>query len=103
MTTVVALSPRQWETLGHLAEGYRDGDIAVKMRIKPHTVQNYLHTIYDVLDIDPSKMNARVSAAKWYWTRKMQQRHFIIEAAELPVIIEVRKEPAGHHFREDLE
>ncbi|MDA0769818.1 MAG: hypothetical protein BZY79_01870 [SAR202 cluster bacterium Casp-Chloro-G4] len=47
------------------------------------------------LDIDREQVNARITTAKWYWSRReMIKQHYILEADELPLIIEVRKMPS---------
>ena len=79
-----------------LSEGRTNPHIAAKMRFTLHTMGNYLHHIYNLLEIDQEVVIGRVTAAKWYWSREdMIKHHYIVEADELPVIIEVRREPAG--------
>ncbi|MYT68230.1 MULTISPECIES: helix-turn-helix transcriptional regulator [unclassified Streptomyces] len=41
----VALSNRERETLGHLAEGLTHASIARRMNLSPHTVDTYLRRI----------------------------------------------------------
>ncbi len=66
------------------------------MRITRHTMENYLHQIYNLLEIDLELVNARVTAANSYWLRRgMIKHHYIVEVDDLPVIIEVRCEPGG--------
>ena len=61
------------------------------------TVENYINDIYTRLGLEQSLLMPRVSAAKWYWSRRdMIKHHYIFEVSELPVIIEVRREPAGN-------
>ena len=58
------------------------------------TFRPYFSTL---LGIDHERQNCRVSAAKWYWSRKMGLRHYIIETEQLPVVVEVRRKP-GENF-----
>ncbi len=53
----------------------------------------YLHQIYNLLEIDLELVNARVTAANWYWSRRNMIK--LLEVDDLPVIIEVRREPGG--------
>ncbi len=53
----------------------------------------YLHQIYNLLEIDLELVNARVTAANWYWSRRDMIK--LLEVDDLPVIIEVRREPGG--------
>ena len=92
----ITLSPRQWELLGYIAEGLNNADIAIKMRITQHSVENRINGLYTRLGVDQQRQHCRVSAAKWYWSRKMGLRHYIIEAEELPVVVEVRRRPGGN-------
>ena len=71
MLPEITLSPRQWELLGYIADGLKNADIAVRMRIRPHTVENQIHGLYTRLGVDHQRHHCRVSAAKWYWSRKM--------------------------------
>ena len=91
----IKLTPRQWELLGLLAEGLNNADIALKMRITPHSLENNITGLYIRLGVDHQRQHCRVSAAKWYWSRKMGLRHYIIEAEQLPVVVEVRRRPGG--------
>ena len=59
------------------------------MRITPHTVENQINGLYTRLGVDHEGQHCRVSAAKWYWSHKMGLRHNIIEAEQLPVVVEV--------------
>lgn len=68
-------------------------EIATRMRITRHTMENYLHQIYNLLEIDLELVNARVTAANWYWSRRDMIK--LLEVDDLPVIIEVRREPGG--------
>ncbi len=69
------------------------------MQLTVHTVENYLHHIYNLLEIDQEVVNARVTAAKWYWSRRdLIKHHYIVEVDDLPVIIEVRKEPTSNIY-----
>ncbi len=89
----VTLTPRQWELMGHLAEGCNNLEIAARMQITRHTVENYLHQIYNLLEIDQDQVNARVTAARWYWSRRDRvRRRYTVETGEFPLIIEVRNE-----------
>ncbi len=92
----IKLTPRQWELLGHIAEGLNNADIAIRMGITPHSLENNITGLYIRLGVDHRRQHCRVSAAKWYWSRKMGLRHYIIEAEELPVVVEVRKRPGGN-------
>ena len=69
---------------------------ALMMRITPHSVENNITGLYIRLGVDHRRQHCRVSAAKWYWSRKMGLRHYIIEAEEMPVIVEVRRRPGGN-------
>jgi len=62
------------------------------MRITRHTMENYLHQIYNLLEIDLELVNARVTAASWYWSRRDMIK-YILGVDDLPMIIEVRSEP----------
>ena len=91
------LPPRYWELLSYLAEGQTNVDIASRMDLKLKTVENYINDIYTRLGLEQSLLMPRVSAAKWYWARRdMIANHYIFEVDALPVIIEVRREPAGN-------
>ena len=58
---------------------------------------DFLHLIYNPLEIDPELVNARVTAARWQWSRRdLIKHHYSVEVDHLPVIIQVRKEPAGN-------
>ena len=57
--------------------------------------------LYTRLGVDHQRQHCRVAAAKWYWSRKMGVRHYIIETRELPVIIEVRRRPGGNFAGRD--
>ncbi len=47
----------------------------------------YLHQIYNLLEIDLELVNARVTAANWYWLRRgLIKHHYIVEVDDLPVI-----------------
>ena len=54
----------------------------------------YLHQIYNLLEIDLELVNARVTAASWYWSRRGMIK-YILGVDDLPVIIEERREPDG--------
>ncbi len=54
----------------------------------------YLHQIYNLLEIDLELVNARVTAASWYWSRRGMIK-YILGVDDLPMIIEVRREPGG--------
>ena len=92
----ITFSPRQWELLGYIAEGLNSADIAIRVRIRPHTVENQINGLYTGLGVDDQRQHCRVAAAKWYRSRKMGVRHYIIETGELPVIVEVRRRPGGN-------
>ena len=93
----IRLPPHYWELLGLLADGLNNADIADAMHVKLATVEKYINTVYGLLHLSPDVVNLRVSAAKWYWARRnMIQHHYIFEVSELPVIIEIRREPAGN-------
>ena len=92
----IKLTPRQWELLGYIAEGLNNADIALRMGITPHSLENHISGLYTRLGVDHQRQNCRVSAAKWYWSRKMGLRHYIIEAEQLPVVVEVRKRSGGN-------
>jgi len=88
-----------WELLGHLAGGAKDAVIATRMRIRLSTCQNYISEIYSILEIDDEEVNARVSAARWYWTRKAApEKRYIIEVAALPITVEIRQKPGGNYI-----
>ncbi len=71
-------------------------EIATRMRITRHTMENYLHQIYNLLEIDLELVNAPVTAANWYGSRRGMIKHqYFVEVDDLPVIIEVRWEPGG--------
>ncbi len=83
--------------MGHLAEGCNNVDIAARMQITRHTVENYLHQIYNLLEIDQEQVNARVTAARWYWSRKeLIKHHYIVEVDDFPLTIDVRRSSAGN-------
>lgn len=66
---VSVLSKRQIQVLALLARGYSNGQIAVELDIKPHTVEVHIGGIYNGLGIDGShdRSAARVKAALRYW------------------------------------
>lgn len=70
----VKLTPRQWELMGYLSEGCNNQEIATRMQITRHTVENYLHQIYNLLEIDQDQVHGRVTAARWYWSRREQNK-----------------------------
>ncbi len=86
----IHLTPRQWLFLGLLAEGYTNSEIGQRMEIRPKTVENYAYEIYSILFGDDRTGNPRVAACAWFLTRKFK-RAYVIEAGELPMLIEVRR------------
>ncbi len=93
MLPEITFTPCQWELLELLADGLNNSDIAAKMGLSVRTVETQLSLVYSELGLDWQVVNVRVSAARWYWARKMHRRHFIIEASELPIVVEVRSRP----------
>ena len=91
----INLTPRQWQFLALLAEGYTNADISLRMAIRPKTAENYALEIYSILFGDDRTLNPRVAAAAWYLANK-KIRRYVIEATDLPVLIEVRKRPGGN-------
>jgi len=45
------LTPRQWEILNYLDQGYRYKEIAEKMHLSFETIRTYCRNIYDVLQV----------------------------------------------------
>jgi len=45
------LSPRQWEILRFLDQGYRYKEIAEKMNLSFETIRTYCRNIYEVLQV----------------------------------------------------
>ncbi len=89
----ITFTPCQWELLRLLAEGLNNSDIAGRMNLAVRTVEKQTSIIYSALGLDWQRVNARVAAARWYWSRKMNRRHYIVEASELPIVVEVRSAP----------
>jgi DNA-binding CsgD family transcriptional regulator len=50
--TLVALTPREREVALHVVDGLRDGEIAERLWLSPHTVRQYVKRIYRKLDVD---------------------------------------------------
>jgi len=49
--TLENLTPRQWEILNFLDQGYRYKEIAEKMQLSFETIRTYCRNIYDVLQV----------------------------------------------------
>jgi len=91
---LIHLSPRQLVFLSLLAEGYTNYDIGLRMEISTKTVENYAYDIYSILFGDDRTGYPRVAAAAWFLVRKFKSA-YVIEAGELPVLIEVRAKNGG--------
>ena len=64
---LASLSPRQLETLKLIAEGYSDTGIAQQLVLREKSVENYINTLYQQLQItrnDP--IHRRVTATLIY-------------------------------------
>ena len=79
MVSKTSLSPQYWELLGYLADGLSNSDIADLMQVKLRTVEDDIHDIYSLLELDRNVVNARVQAAKWYWSQRSQLKKHTIE------------------------
>jgi DNA-binding NarL/FixJ family response regulator len=64
--TVAALSARERQLLGHLAQGRSNAQIATAMGLSKATVRNYLSRVYDKLGV-----SSRAEAIVWARQRGM--------------------------------
>lgn len=60
-STVSRLSPRQFEVLQLVAQGYSNQGVAELLGLSPRSIENHLNLIYSVLEL-PEGHNSRVSA-----------------------------------------
>ena len=72
------LSPQYWELLGYLADGLSNSDIADLMQVKLRAVEDDIHDIYSLFELDQIVVNARVRVATWYWKRRNELIKHII-------------------------
>lgn len=62
------LSPRQWQILALMADGYSNQAIADQLNLAEKSVENHINTLYQLLHIDRtnSAVNSRVQAVRYY-------------------------------------
>jgi DNA-binding CsgD family transcriptional regulator len=61
------LSPREYEVVSLVAQGFKNKEIADKMLITEHTVKNHLHNIFDKLLVSD-----RLELALYFVTQRLQ-------------------------------
>lgn len=67
ISTVARLTPRQWEVLGLIAQGYNNAAIAKRLSLSPRSVETYINNIYQELHLsDEADIHARVKATLFY-------------------------------------
>ena len=84
---------RQWSATTPILDLLQVVQIPTLIRFSTrHSVESRINGPYTRLGVDHQRQNRR----EWYWSRKMGLRHYIFEAEEMPVIVEVRRRPGGN-------
>jgi DNA-binding CsgD family transcriptional regulator len=70
------LTPREWDVLALISEGFTNEQIASRLGISENTVKTHVSTIYSKLDL-----RDRAAAASWYEHKGSERRRVLAPAA----------------------